>query len=1403
MPQVVHIAPDVNVQHFTMTTSVNNHTVLPCVIGLLAHNRNDNASQIRIMLDSGSTVNFVLQKWVSDSRIKHKVLIESIAVEISTLYNSKIQQNVQYVELYLRIPFQNFIKIKAYSVPHIVDVPLTNIDIPRKYCTDLNMPYPHYDFPKIDMLLNVTTMFKLITGHVQQINSMLYLLPTVWGKIPLGDTASTNDFQEPFTLITQTERLAKSIEREWEIKELPFDKSSDVLTKDELQAMELIKTKMSYNAENRRFTTGLLFRETPRILNNYYSAKARLDALYQKLKKEPTHIKLYTKALQEFKEKGVIERIVDARAADSSRDTVCYLPHRGIYCPDRISTKMRPVFDASARTVTGNSLNDFILPGPKLHKNLLGIQLRFRMHKYCIVSDIKNMFHSIKINENDRDFMRFLWYDNPTDKFPTVYRWTVVSMGLTDSPYQALYALQELARIVSIEPNITYAEKLACDVIKRDMYVDDMLSGGNTEEEIIELKQALDKVMNKAHFTLRKWSSNSTKFLQTVPKEELATNSVVQLHGTHEEEGESTDITKELGYRWQPSTDLLLYDGYTKIHELNRNTKTCVARLTHKIFDPMGWAAPFILTGRIIMKQTFEAKIKWKDKLPPALIPDWEKWVDDIKNLEKVNFPRHIPNNENTTVHVFSDASIKGLGATAYTRTYDEHLGTYTTAFIMAKAKASPTKEISDKELTVPRLELNAGVIATKMAAFIEEELKFDHNKIFIYTDSIVLLYWLTKDPNQLIPYVANRIKIIKDFNYPFTHVATDINPADYCSRGLTAEQLMNPIWTNGPPFLQQHTKFWPENTVDFKSINSNMGIKKQALVNIAMPLNIRLKKRDLPKLRRLKDAPLPGEPCLLTTYSSSHQRLINVTARVLFYIEKLRTRAQLRAGSTIHKQQTRANEKEKLTRMYTTDGKLQYPPIENRHKEEAEKYWINAVQTMHFPTEMRVLLKAQHQKCPLPQESSLLTLNPYILKQEKPPIIRMKGRVADITGENRDKLIILPRKDAFTKHLIMQQHQEIGHKGVDATHYELRRNYWIIQAKLAIKSVLRKCVHCNKTNARRAQQQMATLPYARISMEKPYTYTGFDHAGPFHLKKAPYDVATDIKCYVVLFVCMSTRSVTIEVVPDHTADQLLMAILRFASIRGVPSTFYTDNHKSYKCVDGIFQRGIEYAKEKLSRTRYKIEWKYSADMASDTSGCWESLVKSMKHAFYKVAKSESLTFVEMQTTMKIIQGQLNERALGKKSDDANEVLTPNMLTHGHQLDPLVIDTELIEGMKTLRGQAHMQERFRHRQQVQKHMLNAFYKQYLPQLQQRGKWFTEKPNIKIGDLVLVEIPNHKRHQWPIRRVSDIKLGRDGKIRSVKISNGSNQQDPPRAKPHITRGIRQLYPLESTLLRDQD
>ena len=62
---------------------------------------------------------------------------------------------------------------------------------------------------------------------------------------------------------------------------------------------------------------------------------------------------------------------------------------------------------------------------------------------------------------------------------------------------------------------------------------------------------------------------------------------------------------------------------------------------------------------------------------------------------------------------------------------------------------------------------------------------------------------------------------------------------------------------------------------------------------------------------------------------------------------------------------------------------------------------------------------------------------------------------------------------------------------------------------------------------------------------------------------------------------------------------------------------------------------------------------------------------------------------------------------------------------------------------------------------------------------------------------------HRARHWPIRCVSDIKLGRDGKIRSVIVSNGSNQQDPPRAKPHITRGIRQLYPLESTLLRDQD
>ena len=153
------------------------------------------------------------------------------------------------------------------------------------------------------------------------------------------------------------------------------------------------------------------------------------------------------------------------------------------------------VFDGSAKTSSGKSLNDCLLAGPALQQNLVAIELRFRMKKVGLVGDCAKMFLQIGMKEGDRDFLRFLWKDPADAKAePKVYRFTTMVFGTTDAPFQAISTLQRLARETLDRKEVTSMEKLLCNVIKNDTYVDDITTGGDSEEDAFKVYTGLTKV---------------------------------------------------------------------------------------------------------------------------------------------------------------------------------------------------------------------------------------------------------------------------------------------------------------------------------------------------------------------------------------------------------------------------------------------------------------------------------------------------------------------------------------------------------------------------------------------------------------------------------------------------------------------------------------------------------------------------------------------------------------------------------------------------------------------------------------------------------------------------------------------------------------------------------------------
>ena len=1326
-------------------------------------------SEIRVMLDSGSTSNFIRKELITTNTVKARRVSDDIQLELTTMHKSSIITTQQYL-IQLITPKNQIIEIIAYALPQITAIDAVNWIPPRNLVHLLNETYPRPTVV-VDLLLGVTDAFRIIP-HILKTSPELVLLHTPWGAVPAGRLYVNTAKQEvQYSYISHTQRLSEICERAWREVELPFDLESDSLTKDEVFAMQKIKTLLKYDSHEKRFTVGILFRTQPYLKNNYYTALARLDSMLSKLSTK--HKQMYLDVINQYIADDIIEKVEDDQFNVSDRTDVYYLPHRAVIREHKETSKLRPVFDASCSTRTGKSLNDYIMAGPPLQSNLIGILVKFRFYANVASADIRSMFTQIKMQEEDRDFLRFLWKD-PTSKTksqsPTIYRFKRLIFGLVDAPFSSQSALKEIAKITLQRHDLDQWEKQACDVILNSFYVDDVIFGHNDVTALQKIATALIRILQKASFDLRKWASNNPKFLDVIPNEHraAATEVALQTQNMFVEGGQNqVPALSQLGYSWTPICDNINFNMYEHLPSLNKDTKTCVARLLAMIFDPLGFVSPFILTARNILKQTFVLEMKWKDPLPHSLKIEWHKWVDDVSNLKTISIPRFIPNNNNNyTIHVLSDASNSGLGIAAYARAFEK--GKWRTTFIMGKSKVAPKKAS-----TIPRLELNAAVQAAKMASFLQQQLQLPTEKIFTYTDSIVVLYWVTKNPNDLIPYVANRVTIIQQYGYKLSYIATNENSSDHASRGLTVSQLKSTNWFTGPSFFAIDEKNWPDRTVNFKTINQNEGLKKHAAITMNA-LAIRLK--DGPYHSDL--APPPSEYCNLAAYNDSYYKLIQQTGR-LFAIHR---RWQM-------------NAKNKLLQFEQTTRQIEpthfpYPTLEDMDR--AKFYWISVTQHSRYPEEIASL----QEKNEVHKKSSIYKLNPCLSNKYGYDIIYIQGRV--YKELKPVKLILLPKKSAYTTLLIQFIHKVYAHAGVDYIHFFIRQEYWLLQSRRTITTEYRKCVPCQKVNSKPFYQILAPLISARTEISEPYEHTALDHTGYLWCKSSSSS-ETLVKHYICVYVCLVSHSITIELVEDHSTDQFLMSLLRLAAQHGMPRHLYSDNHQTYKSSEPIISHILDKAKRQTETdsrfTSQNFQWTYSTPMASNTGGYHEAAVKAVKHPLTKILTKTPLTYVELYTLLKQLEQTINQRPIHSASKDTLEVLTPNMLTHGRRLRSTPkFDPDAIPNNKP-----DLREKWRQRVSLQTQLWNAWSKMYLQQIQQSGKWFTKNPNIKVGDLVLVESHPVKKYLWPTAKIISLKAGRDGYYRSATLWLGADAKTG-KPKQTIVRSIRSLYPLPATLQR---
>ncbi|XP_065079783.1 uncharacterized protein LOC135702685 [Ochlerotatus camptorhynchus] len=496
-----HTATSHNIQ------SQRNTALLSTAIVKLA-DRSGNTILVRALLDNGSQICMITEN--ISQRLNFKRFRENLPVNGVGDSSTVCKQSVL-AKILSRYSSFETTEVKFYVLPRItLNLPQHNIDISSwKLPADIRLADPSFfESSAVDAILGVSVFYELLLGEQMRLwETGPILCNTKLGWIMAGEISENPVSTFSVTVATSgtTEEIHEQLARFWELETC---RTKSCLSIEE-STCESIFEQTTTRDHDGRFRVTLPKKEY--VMEQLGESKAiatkRFMALEKRLNANPEMKALYTAFIHEYLLMGHMKEITDDE--DEPRHTY-YMPHHAVMKPDSTTTKLRVVFDASCATDSGVSLNDALMVGPVVQRDLLCILIYFRLHKYAIVGDVEKMYRMINVILQDQSLLRILWRESVDEPLRT-YQLTTVTYGTSSAPYLVTRCLKKCAE----EGEETHP--VAANAIKNNFYVDDMLTGAHSVKEGQQLCTDILSLLDSAGFNLRKLHSNQPAILKGIP----------------------------------------------------------------------------------------------------------------------------------------------------------------------------------------------------------------------------------------------------------------------------------------------------------------------------------------------------------------------------------------------------------------------------------------------------------------------------------------------------------------------------------------------------------------------------------------------------------------------------------------------------------------------------------------------------------------------------------------------------------------------------------------------------------------------------------------------------------------------------------------------------------------------
>ena len=1040
-----------------------------------------------------------------------------------------------------------------------------------------------------------------------------------------------------------------------------------------------------------------------------------------------------------------------AKEVADQLDGTYVIPWRVVFKEGSLSTPCRMVFDASARTPGGLSLNECLAKGENNLVKIHDILLRFRNKPAAFSTDIRQAYNQLQLDPSCYRYQKFLWKDDLIATNPTVeYIIATLIYGVRPSGNQTQAGFGKVADY-AIEHFPEHAD--GARALKDSCYVDDVLKSDTNDAAARSTAASLDFTLKLAGMEVKSYTYSNEK-----PADDVSAD------GVH---------IGVVGLNWDSEKDLLgidvkpLYFGRTKrgklpelvtgevLPALKKNfTRRNLLSKVAGVFDPLGLVTPITSRFKLQLHSLIELNLGWDEKVPESFLEGWMQSINDMQELKNIRFKRAVIPLDAVSLDmdlIISCDSSKDIAiATVHARSLLRS-GRYHTQLVSAKSKLV-------SELTIPKAELRGAVLAVHLGHAVKRSLGDQFKRGIYVTDSSIALFWISQDERPLEVMVRNCVVEIRRFSATTSwfYVPTDCNIADLGTRFANVSDIdMNSQWQNGPEWMRYEYSDMPIKTVDQVKMD---GEQKRIAFEATSPPDI--SGIQLPFLRDKVSERYAYSNYIIDPNKYSWWRAVRVVGLAFRFVMKMQT-SMIKRTKPFPKIIDREWFPVKSSIVNRTALWIRGKPILSTLEQRiAENYFFS------LATREAIKFSSKKDLVHTDMRNGILYYTGRVLQGQE--ILAPQKVMFDLPPLNFVRPV-LDRFSPIAYSIMVHCHTEVvHHRSALATLRSSRDYAYIFRGRDLAIEVRENCRSCTRFKRKLLDVEMGKLHETRLTVAPAFHVAQVDLFGPMDAR-CPHNHRSSIKVYGVVFKCPSTCAIAVYVMPSYGTEDFIAAYTRFSSRYGHPAKLHIDQGTQLLAACRKMEISVTDLANNLAKSYgVGVEYEACAVQGHQAQGMVERSIKTVKTLFERVYKGLKMDALAYETAYSWIASQLNNLpiCLGSRTEnlDYTDLITPARLLLGRASNRALDGHVRIEAPSKVIAQMDL-------------VFNSWYEAW--QLEKLAD-FIPKPlhwrdgnvDAQEGDIVLMLLSEKEKKLgssvWRMGRIRTLEMSVDGITRTATL-----------------------------------